>query len=254
MEEEMNELRKKLIEKDRDIVRLEAESSLKGKSKLKSKDSSIPDSQTVDMKRQLQVVEQEASVLRTKTQTLEQENENLLAEVKRLQVNGAKTNGLSQNSKEMENLKKSVVDLEKERDELRTKVRRILDDSVDKLPKRTPKIFSDMKTKLQLKVSELFISNFNFFIIKFHQKMIEELEDEVTEMRAIAVRVGAGEMKKLEDEKLKLTKELSEMKNNNSKDIEVKLQSSLSDNKNLTEKIQKLEEKLNKQESVVSHC
>lgn len=153
LEDEINELRKKLLEKDRDIVRIEAESSLKGKSKLKSKSDSIQDSQTIDIKRQLQVVEQEASVLRTKTQTLEQENENLLAEVKRLQVNGAKTNGLSQNSKELENLKKSVTELEKERDELRIKVRRILDDSVDKLPKRTPKIFSDMKTKLQLKVN-----------------------------------------------------------------------------------------------------
>lgn len=166
MEDEINELRKKLLEKDRDIVRIEAESSLKGKSKLKLKSDTVQDAQTTDMKRQLQVVEQEASVLRTKTQTLEQENENLLAEVKRLQVNGAKTNGVSQNSKEMENLKKSLTELEKERDELRSKVRRILDDSVDKLPKRIPKIFTDMKTKLQLKVKLKF--NLSFFHIDFN--------------------------------------------------------------------------------------
>lgn len=95
--------------------------------------------------------------------------------------------------------------------------------------------------------------------------MIEELEEEVTEMRAIAVRVGAGEVKKLEDEKSKLNKELSELKTKNEeinnkkdvnkpmmKEIEVKLQASLSDNKIFTDKIQKLEEKLNKQEEIVS--
>lgn len=95
--------------------------------------------------------------------------------------------------------------------------------------------------------------------------MIEELEDEVTEMRALAVRVGAGEVKKLEDEKSKLIKEMSDIKTKNEeltskkdtskpmvKEVEVKLQSSLSDNKILAEKIQKLEEKLAKQDTNVS--
>lgn len=147
----MNELRKKLIEKDREVERIEAESSLKGKSKLKSK--SIDDLQTIEIKRQLQVVEQEASVLRTKTQTLEQENENMLAEVKRLQIASGKITSAA-NLKEMETLKKSVEDLSKERDELKKKIKRVLDDPTDKLPKRTPKIFSDTKTKLQLKVRD----------------------------------------------------------------------------------------------------
>ena len=50
----------------------------------------MSESQSIDLKRQLQVVEQEASVLRTKTQTLEQENDKMLAEVKELQLQVAR--------------------------------------------------------------------------------------------------------------------------------------------------------------------
>lgn len=164
MEDEMNELRKKIIEKDREIERIEAESSLKGKSKLKSK--LTDDAQTIEVKRQLQVVEQEASVLRAKTQTLEQENENMLAEVKRLQLAaGTKSTSTTASAKEIEALKKSLDELTRERDELNKKVKRIVDfEPTDKLPKRTPKVYSDTKTKLQLKVSrqiEIFNRNFN---------------------------------------------------------------------------------------------
>jgi DNA repair exonuclease SbcCD ATPase subunit len=42
--------------------------------------------QTLDLKRQLQVVEQEATILRTKTQTLESDNEKLAAENKQLHL------------------------------------------------------------------------------------------------------------------------------------------------------------------------
>lgn len=42
--------------------------------------------QALDLKRQLQVIEQEATVLRTKTQTLESDNEKLAAENKQLHL------------------------------------------------------------------------------------------------------------------------------------------------------------------------
>lgn len=45
--------------------------------------------------------------------------------------------------------------------------------------------------------------------------MIEELEDEVTEMRAIAVRSGAVKLKALEDESKKLSTELNDLKTKN---------------------------------------
>lgn len=44
------------------------------------------DQQTVDLKRQLQLVEQEATILRTKTQALESENETLVSENRKLQM------------------------------------------------------------------------------------------------------------------------------------------------------------------------
>lgn len=100
------------------------------------------------MKRQLQVVEQEASVLRTKTQTLEQDNEKLLAEVKKLQLQNARNSVKVSTSKDTDKIK----ELEAERDELKAKIKKVLEDSTDKMPARTPKVYSDMKTKLQLKV------------------------------------------------------------------------------------------------------
>lgn len=45
--------------------------------------------------------------------------------------------------------------------------------------------------------------------------MIDELEEEVTEMRAIAVRSGAVHLKALEDESKKLKAELNDLKNQN---------------------------------------
>jgi transcriptional regulator of heat shock response len=99
-------------------------------------------------------VEQEASVLRTKTQTLEQDNEKLLAEVKKLQLQNARNSvkASTVSNKDGDKMKATIDELEKERDELKAKIKRVLEDSVEKMPARTPKVFSDMKTKLQLKV------------------------------------------------------------------------------------------------------
>lgn len=47
------------------------------------------------------------------------------------------------------------------------------------------------------------------------QKMIEELEDEVAEMRAIVVRSGASSVKSVEDESKKLAAELKAVKTQN---------------------------------------
>lgn len=122
----------------------------------RSLDSPLSEGQSTDIKRQLQVVEQEASVLRTKTQTLEQENDKLLAEVKKLQLQVARNSiktAVTTNGKETDKMKTTIEDLEKERDELKGKLKLILDEPTDKLPSRIPKVYSDMKTKLQLKVS-----------------------------------------------------------------------------------------------------
>lgn len=106
------------------------------------------------------MVEQEASVLRTKTQTLEQENDKMLAEVKQLQLQVARGTVKitpAKESNDFEKLKKSVEELEKERDELKTKLKIILEEPVSKMPARVPKVYSDIKTKMQLKVSLIFL-------------------------------------------------------------------------------------------------
>lgn len=105
----------------------------------------------------MQVVEQEASVLRTKTQTLEQENDKLLAEVKKQQLQLArvanKTNTVSTvNSKDLDKLKSAVEELEKENITLQAKLKKVLEDSTDKLPVRTPRKYSELTSKLQIKV------------------------------------------------------------------------------------------------------
>lgn len=99
-------------------------------------------------------MEQEASVLRTKTQTLEQENDKLLAEIKKLQLQVARLslkNSTATTNKDTDKMKLTIEELEKERDELKTKVKNLFEGPV-KLPPRTPKVYSDTKTKLQLKV------------------------------------------------------------------------------------------------------
>lgn len=44
------------------------------------------------------------------------------------------------------------------------------------------------------------------------QKMIEELEEEVTEMRAIALRTSAYKLKKLEEDNTRISDELTDVK------------------------------------------
>lgn len=221
MEDEINELRKKVIEKDRDLERLENELSLSKKpktssTKSKSSDMNVTEQQNLDFKRQLQSVEQEASVLRGKTQKLEQENEKLNSEVKKLQLQVARAKATS-NSKINEvgtdpKTKEQIEKLEKERNELATKLKTILDESVEKLPTRSPKKYSESLTKLQLK------------------KMIEELEEEVSDYRAIVVRTGADKLKALESDKQKIENELKETeKRYESAQKEIKLLKSKTD-------------------------
>jgi chromosome segregation ATPase len=115
----------------------------------------VSDSQSIDLKRQLQVVEQEATVLRTKTQTLEQENDKLLAEVKKMQLQVARSSlkpATANGTKDTEKMKSTIDELEKEKNELKMKLKMLTEGPVD-LPLRTPKVYSDTKTKLQLKVN-----------------------------------------------------------------------------------------------------
>lgn len=115
------------------------------------------DAQNVDLKRQLDSVEQEASVLRTKVFSLEQDNEKMANENKKLALHAARLSrkdsiGDKDKNVELVKLKDSVTKLEKTKEELENKLKLILDAPADKLPQRVPKIFSENSTKLQLQV------------------------------------------------------------------------------------------------------
>lgn len=180
MEDESSDLRKKLIEKERDYERLQTELTLAQKrSKNSTRSRSLDSSeQANDLKRQLQVIEQEASVLRTKTQELEADNDKLTTENKLLstkadtKVTELKTkvarleNDLTKDKKsplsptaaalEVEKLKNLLTKVEKENEKLK--------EAGAKLRTRTPKKPTDLTTKLQMK------------------KMVDDLELEVAEL------------------------------------------------------------------------
>uniref|UniRef100_A0A182P6F0 SOGA coiled-coil domain-containing protein n=1 Tax=Anopheles epiroticus TaxID=199890 RepID=A0A182P6F0_9DIPT len=195
MEEEISELRKKLIEKDREFERVQAEMALVkakgGKSLSKSKSlDGLTEQQAQDLKRQLQVIEQEATVLRAKTQSLEQDNEKYQAEIKKLQARKPSATSAADTKK----LTDSIEQLEKERTDLEARLKRIVQESTSQLPMRMSKNPNDMHTKLQLK------------------KMVEECEMEIDELRALVGKTGAMNIPTLEKEKKRLEAELTETK------------------------------------------
>ncbi|XP_047019418.1 rootletin isoform X1 [Helicoverpa zea] len=136
LEDEIAELRKKLIEKERDCERLHAELSLSKKPKaslIKSK-SLDGDQQNVDLKRQLQVIEQEANVLRSKTQSLEADNEKLQLENKKLQLlKNAKT---LKSDKSIEQNASKITQLETELKEALAKLKEVENNKDDKTEKK----------------------------------------------------------------------------------------------------------------------
>ncbi|XP_045537566.1 nucleoporin nup211 isoform X3 [Papilio machaon] len=163
LEDEIAELRKKLIEKDRDCERLHAELSIAQKkpkaSLIKSKSlDGGNDLQNVDLKRQLQVIEQEANVLRAKTQSLEADNEKLQSENKKLQL--MKNAKSIKSDKNLEQSSIKVTQLETELKEALAKIRD-LESSKEKDEKTEKKVRfgSDLSKKdaetLKLKQEEL---------------------------------------------------------------------------------------------------
>lgn len=192
LNDELAQLRKSIVDKDRSVERLQAEiNSKNGKPKFGLGN--------VDVKRQLDLVEQEAAVLRSKISTLESENEKLLKENKKMQLqalrqNSTTTTDRSNNNGEVSKLKESLMVAEKERDALSVKVKRILQETDDKLPPHTPRRITDLTPKNHLK------------------KWIEELEEEICEMRAIVLYSGGGKLKELETEKSAMEQELQKTK------------------------------------------
>ncbi|XP_061708674.1 restin homolog isoform X3 [Cydia pomonella] len=237
LEDEIAELRKKLIEKERDCERLHAEISLMQKKpkaslmKSKSLDGSN-DQQTVDLKRQLQVIEQEATVLRSKTQSLEADNEKLQAENKKLQL--FKNTRSLRSEKSSEQAVAKVSKLENELKEALTKIKELENnkDADDKTEKKvrfggeiTKKDSDALKAKqeeldkLKLNISKLEKENAKLqaslkalkedaiktfkprtpkkltdLTTKLQmKKMVEELENEIGELYVVMKNAGLSE-------------------------------------------------------------
>lgn len=193
LENDLTELKKKLIEKEKLISKLQTESKSNIKS-TKSKLVDVGEQQNIDFKRQLQTVEQEATILRTKISNLEQENDKISAENKKLSLQAARASRATpvDDSSELNKLKDNLNKITKEKEELSVKLKQILEEPVDKLPAHVPKKYTDLTTKLQFK------------------KMIEELENEIKEMRAMIARTGAHTLKDLENEKKMIETKLKE--------------------------------------------
>ncbi|XP_065355494.1 golgin subfamily A member 4 isoform X2 [Calliphora vicina] len=238
LNDELEQLRKSISEKDKHIERLQAAAS----------------AQTgANSKRQLEMVEQEAIVLRSKITALETENERVQKEVKRLQLQALRKQSSTEkngNTQELAKLKETLTSVEEERDVLQTKLKRILQEANEKLPPRTTVRITDLTPKNQLK------------------KWVEELDDEISEMRAIVANSGAHTVKALEGEKKSLENELREYKTKLNQaetdlqklkssstpkvqDLEKQLKKTEEESKQLNSKIKELEDKIKKQDNLI---
>ncbi|XP_049773051.1 trichohyalin isoform X2 [Schistocerca cancellata] len=204
LEDELSELRKKLIEKERDCERLHAELTVTQKrfskgtiQKSKSLDSST-DQQTLDLKRQLQVIEQEAAILRTRTQALETENEKLTAENKKLQlVRGTKktinSTATDETSDRAVELKERIADLERQLEEANKKVKELqtkIDEQEDEKKTAEPK-----KKTVSPEVSKLRKE------VKAKTEELEKLKTNFTKTESENEKLNQ-ELKRLKDEAL----------------------------------------------------
>ncbi|XP_037707799.1 myosin-2 heavy chain isoform X4 [Drosophila subpulchrella] len=183
----------------------------------------------------------------SKLDTLETENDKLAKENKRLlalRKASEKTGEVDQKMKE------SLAVAQRERDELTARLKRMQLEAEAKLPARTAKRVNDLTPKSHLK------------------KWVEELEDEISEMRVMLSSSGTDQLKALQAAKGTLEEDLRKCKQkltlaegdvqrlkllngSNSKvsDLEQKLKRSDEDTKKLNSKLKDLEEKVKKQEA-----
>ncbi|XP_030241265.1 plectin isoform X1 [Drosophila navojoa] len=209
----------------------------------------------VQLRKTLQEKEQSVETMRAqlaKLTTLETENEKLSKENKRLQLQSLRrASSVEKNADaELPKLKETLAQVQKERDELTARVKRMQVEAEGKLPPRTPKRVNDLTPKSHLK------------------KWVEELEDEISEMRVQLGSSGASQLKTLQLSKESLEEELQKCKqklalaegdlqrlkqlngtSSKTKELEQKLKASEEESKKLNTKLKELEDKLKKQES-----
>ncbi|XP_051858920.1 uncharacterized protein LOC117564711 isoform X1 [Drosophila albomicans] len=232
------------------LLSLGGSSSSAAEKKLKSLNEEL-----VVLRKNLQEKEQSAETMRaqlSKLTSLETENEKLTKENKRLQMQTLrKSSSVEKNVEaELPKLKDALALAQRERDELTARVKRMQLEADGKLPTRTPKRVNDLTPKSHLK------------------KWVEELEDEISEMRVLVGSCGANQLKTLQTNKESLEEELQKCKqklalaegdvqrlkqlngsSSKTKELEQKLKGSDDEVKKLMARLKDHEEKLKKQEA-----
>lgn len=204
----------------------------------------------VQLRRTLTEKEQTVDSLKnqlSKLDTLETENDKLAKENKRLlalRKASEKTGEVDQKMKE------SLAQAQRERDELTARLKRMQLEAEDKLPPRTAKRVNDLTPKSHLK------------------KWVEELEDEISEMRVMLSSSGTEQLKALQSAKGALEEDLRKCKQKLSlaegdvqrlkllngssskvSELEQKLKRGDEEAKKLNSKLKDLEDKVKKQEA-----
>lgn len=206
----------------------------------------------LQVRKQLQEKEQSAETMRAqvaKLTILETENERLVKENKRLTLRKGAGSMERNGEADLPKLKDALSLAQKERDELVARVKRMTLEAEGKLPSRTPKRVNDLTPKSHLK------------------RWVEELEDEITELRVQLGSAGASQLKALQASKESLEEELQKCKqrltlaegdvsrlkllngSSKAKELEQKLKGSDEEAKKLNSKLKELEDKLKKQET-----
>ncbi|XP_017069943.2 LOW QUALITY PROTEIN: myosin-7 [Drosophila eugracilis] len=183
----------------------------------------------------------------SKLDTLETENDKLAKENKRLLA----LRKASEKTGEVDSkMKESLAVAQRERDELTARLKRMQLEAEAKLPPRTAKRVNDLTPKSHLK------------------KWVEELEDEISEMRVMLSSSDTDQLKALQSAKGTLEEDLRKCRqklslaegdvqrlkllNGNStkvSELELKLKRSDEDSKKLNSKLKDLEDKLKKQDA-----
>ncbi|XP_074657252.1 uncharacterized protein LOC141910412 [Tubulanus polymorphus] len=246
LSDEIEQLKWKLIEKDRDIERLSklAQKAKTPKAQLK-KSRSLDSDTSVDIKRQLDLVTQEAQILKDKLRYLEDENEKLISDNnKLLLIAKRRVPSLTKDDPAVENvvLKDKIDKLEANNSRLKQNIQDLeerLGDAAVELTKEERE--SDLgKTKEKLRVAEEEIRKLREKLENLeddHLKLldsikrkrdraksnltglspaelrdeIEELDDEITELKQI-MRVKDENSAKLEQDVNEQQKEIDNVK------------------------------------------
>lgn len=158
IEAEARELRKKLVdkEKENESLRTEIELHRRRAAKVLNRSRSLDgEGQSLDVKKQLQLFEQEANILRQKMVTLENDNDKLINENKRLQLRISKKpppGPVDQLQMENMELKDKIKDLDRKCESLKTD---LMNSKMNETTETETDFISNLKKQLRNKEEDM---------------------------------------------------------------------------------------------------